>query len=210
MTPSPCPEWPSEDPTSLLPSIIKGMRSVEKFIYAHARHFQLKASDLKVWHGQLFREVVPVGYYAGHFRSDDLRYPCIAVNVGVGPYPGAPFSEVPNRMGRFSSDLSYYTARTDTYVRDASDPKKQLEAAAQLAAFCACKIVQIHPFINGNGRISRLAANFFLHRYGLRFALDRLRPTRPTSPSYVDAAAHCMQGRHDSLFRYILTCLQTR
>jgi Fic family protein len=44
------------------------------------------------------------------------------------------------------------------------------------AAWTHCELVRIHPFPNGNGRISRLAINYYCHRYGLLpIAIERPR-----------------------------------
>ncbi len=46
------------------------------------------------------------------------------------------------------------------------DRSKDKMHAVQLAALVHFKLVTIHPFADGNGRISRLMMNFVLHKYG--------------------------------------------
>ncbi len=43
---------------------------------------------------------------------------------------------------------------------------KSIIHPVELAALVHLKLVTIHPFADGNGRISRLAMNFILHQYG--------------------------------------------
>ena len=206
--PSPnCPDWFQPEPETLLPHVVRGMASVEKFIYKHAHHYNLKHSDLKEWHRKIFQDVVPKYYYAGNFRSPDSNRPCLEVNIGIGSASGAPFPDVPARMEEYSSEISLTTSQTDDFIKECPAPDERAKAALMLAAFCAGKIVQIHPFINGNGRISRLAANFFLHRYGYPFLLARFRPKDHATPSYEKAAAACMKGDYYLLFQYLLVCL---
>jgi Fic family protein len=46
------------------------------------------------------------------------------------------------------------------------DKNKKKTHPVELAAFVHLKLVTIHPFSDGNGRISRLMMNFILHRHG--------------------------------------------
>ena len=210
MPPTNCPEWSRDESLHLLPHVIRGMASVEKFIYRHARHHKLKHSDLKEWHRTIFRNVVPKDYYAGHFRSPDPRRPCLQTEVRIHSHRGAPFALVPSLMQEFSLQLFVKTSETDQFINECPIPAERARAALMLTAFCAGRIVQIHPFVNGNGRISRLAANFFLHRYGYRFLLERFRPRQqPITPSYETAAEACMTGDYTTFFRYLLECLAT-
>ena len=213
MPPNKCPDWYKGESDDLLPHVVRGMASVTKFIYGRAHHYNLKHSDLKEWHRKIFKDVVPKDYYAGNFRSPNPDRPCLKIDVEVCPasggpqLPGARFSDVPTLMTEFSRELSSKTSRTDTFIKESPTPTDRAKAAIMLAAFCAGKIVQIHPFINGNGRISRLAANFFLHRYGYPFLLEKFRPTINVNPSYETSAAACMRGDYNLLFRYLLVCL---
>ena len=51
------------------------------------------------------------------------------------------------------------------------------------AAYVHCRFIEIHPFVNGNGRTSRLCINYFLRRYGLPLIpIQRL-----AVPEYIDA-----------------------
>lgn len=79
---------------------------------------------------------------AGRYRS---------VNVRVGNYFPPVFSEVPQKMIEF---FAWYEQ-----VRKMLHP-------FELAALVHLKFVKIHPFRDGNGRISRLLMNFVLLKNG--------------------------------------------
>jgi fido (protein-threonine AMPylation protein) len=204
--PATCPEWSRPESAAQLPYVVSGMTAVTKFTYRHAKTHILTHGDLKEWHRTIFEKVVPMNYYAGNFRSNDPQRPCLAVNVEVSSNAGSPFGEVPALMKEFSQDLESFTKRTDTFIRSGTTPIYRARASVQLAAFSAGKLIQIHPFVNGNGRISRQSANYFLHRYGYRFAFEHPHP-RPSDPSYSAAAADCMRGDYGRMYAYLLMCL---
>src|ERR1035438_9394764 len=93
-------------------------------------------------------------------------------------------------MKGFSDELTKSTMSTDEFLATERPQIVRVQAAAQLAAFAGGSIIKIHPFVNGNGRIARLAMNFFLHRYLNRvpFFIDR-----PTNPDYSNASRYAMQ-----------------
>lgn len=73
------------------------------------------------------------------------------VNVRVGNYLCPPWEDIPKLMERFFS-----------WYREAKNTMHPLE----LAALAHLKLVRIHPFRDGNGRIARLVMNFILLRDG--------------------------------------------
>lgn len=204
----PCPQWQQPEPFDKLDSVAHAAVAIYEFILRqNPRKYLLGHGDLKTWHGKLFKGVVPVPYYAGNYRSSDKRHPCLNTDVQVRPgVLGAPFPEVPGRMERFSEMLVSATKDTDKYVGTQKAGILQLKAAVQLAAFAAGSIIQIHPFLNGNGRMARLTANFFLNRYGFRmpFYIDRPGP----GTEYVAASdAAILTGNFGPLANYLVAAL---
>jgi Fic family protein len=75
-------------------------------------------------------------------------------------------------MDQFSEKL---VASTDKFCASQKSDVQRLRAALQLASFAAGSLIQIHPLLNGNGRMARLTANFYFNRYGFKmpFYIDR-------------------------------------
>jgi len=175
-----CPRWEESETDDQLPSVVDGMCGFISFTLKRAKTYILQHGDIKTWHGKIFRDAVPLAYYAGHYRSDDPNRPCLRKNVEVGGLWGAPFAVVPIRMRELSQELRDLTITTDRYIKRDPTPMYRAQAAFFFAATYVGKLLQIHPFINGNGRMSRLTANYVLHRYGypMGFPNPPLRPNR--------------------------------
>ena len=120
-------------------------------------------------HRQMFGDVWT---WAGKWRTTET-------NIGVLPY------EISVRLRQFLDSVDYWLAN-ETYPGD------------ELAARFHHGLVLIHPFTNGNGRHSRLAADLMCRQLGLapftwgRTSLDSIGATRTTYLSALRAA-----DRHD-------------
>lgn len=197
-----CPQWIQDD-DSALPAIAAAAQSFVRFMERqNPRKYILTHGDLKQWHQKLFEKVVPVSYYAGNYREVNPAKPCLETNVHVAGIFGAPYEEVEAKMRSFSAELARATTAVDQFLQVGRTAVARVKAAAQIAAFAGGSIVQIHPFVNGNGRIARLAMNFYLHRYldYVPFFIDR-----PTHPSYSTASQIAMQsGNFTPLYQYLV------
>lgn len=98
---------------------------------------RFKAVDICQWHRKWLGTVYA---WAGEYRQ---------VNISKGGFPFAMSAQVPRLMQEFERDM---LARYTPCAFD--DPEKVLEALA----VTHCELVLIHPFREGNGRISRLLA----------------------------------------------------
>ena len=104
------------------------------------------AADVCLWHRQWLGELYE---WAGGYRQ---------VNISKGGFPFAMSAQVPRLMQEFERDvLARYTPCTF------DDPEKVLEALA----ITHCELVLIHPFREGNGRISRLLSTLMALQAGL-------------------------------------------
>ena len=73
------------------------------------------------------------------------------------------------------------------------------------AAWLKCRFVEVHPFEDGNGRLSRILLNWVLFKYGIHF------PVAITSDGHKQAKKHYMQslrralsGRSPGNFSYLV------
>jgi fido (protein-threonine AMPylation protein) len=198
----PCPEWTAED-SGKLPDIAQAASSIVNFIVRQSlKRYILGHGDLKVWHRELFNKVVPVRYYAGNYRGIHAGRPCLDFQVRVGPNLGTPPDKVEEEMKKFSVELETNTRATDEFVDRGAPPISRLQAAAHLAAFAGGSVIQIHPFLNGNGRVARFTMNFFLYRYLGKMYLTL---NRPPEYDYAQASAVAMaDGNFTLLYQYLL------
>lgn len=110
--------------------------------------------------------------WAGKFRVRET-------NIGVLPY------EIPTRLKQFLGDIAYWLGH-QTYAPD------------ELSARFHHGLVLIHPFANGNGRHSRLAADLMCRQLGqdvFTWGQDSLDTAGDTRQAYL--AALRAADRHD-------------
>lgn len=202
---SDCPDWDRAETPEKLQYVVLGMADFHRFIFKNAKRHIIQHGDIKTWHGRIFQRVVPLSYYAGNYRADSSDKPCLKVDVGVRPNPGAPYASVPELMREFSEHLRQHVVDTEQYIGRATTTEKT-RAVIQLTAFAVGRFVKIHPFLNGNGRMSRLVANYLLHRFG--YPLLYPHPyDRPVHAEYAAASAACMKDDFKPMFRFILALL---
>jgi hypothetical protein len=123
-------------------------------------------------------------------------------NVTVNNHPGADYHLVETEMQSYSGNLYSFIVQTDAYMKLESSFAKRITAILQLASWGVGRFHQIHPFLNGNGRMSRLLANYFFVRDDLGFVPFKTI-ARPKG-DYVMAMDACMVGNFTSLFQYFV------
>lgn len=137
-------------------SIVKGIpvacnEDLKRNVYNHycayldmvdaaKRHEELTEELLKNLHVTLTKGInnIPGGLY----RNVDI-------SIKGSAHTPCSYLKVYDRMGKYFNDLKNSTA----------DPLKQ-------AAYAHLQLAKIHPFIDGNGRLSRLIMNFILIKNG--------------------------------------------
>jgi len=150
----------------------------------------------------LFAKAVPVPYFAGNYRGKQKNRYCLDTPIYVAGVPGSSPEKVEDDMRKFSEEMGRSIRSTDEYFAKTDHQVKRLKAVIQLAAFVGGSIIKIHPFINGNGRIARMAMNFILHRY---YGKTPFFVDRPSHPDYSSASAVAMrEGNYTPLYQYLL------
>ena len=140
------------------------------------------------WHRTIFGRTASAG--AGNMRRHAVR---IRGSKSVFP----PWEEVPGEI--------------DGFFRWYRKSRRHLDAA-ELAAVAHCKFVSIHPFGDGNGRISRLLMNHTLHVGGYPMFTVTMKDRR----SYMRALERSQLGKNCAPFvawfmkRYVAANLRGR
>ena len=155
------------------------------------------------WHRDLFTGIAPHPDYPGNFRHlDDDGPPCLyGVLVFVGNTPGRPPGQVAQAVEQFIAEFQERVSRLDaSWEEKGGRPgPDEVFQMLRLAAWAHGEWVRIHPFINGNGRTSRLWGNYVFCRYG--FAPLAIRP-RPGG-RYGEAAHLSMRAGDHTLMAQV-------
>jgi fido (protein-threonine AMPylation protein) len=199
----PCPKWADETTPEQEKEIIKGMDEVRAFISARAKNYLINHGDIKTWHHTFFRKVVPVHYYAGHYRTNDIAKPCLAVDVGVGPNPAISHLQVHLAMQGLSDSFQAACSQVSTFLETNPTARARNGMLVTFLAQLVTEFIRIHPFVNGNGRISRFLAIYFCERYDLPIPFSN-PGKRPDSLAYEAASAEAMVGDYKPLLVFFL------
>lgn len=123
------------------------------------------------------------------------KYRSVQVEIGGSQFKPPGPESVPGEMKRFGE-----------WLQRASVPDRLFELDDALLAVAAAHtwFVSIHPFIDGNGRVSRLLMNLFLMRYTFPIAViareDRIR--------YYDALETSQSSDLGPLVQLVTECLE--
>ena len=119
------------------------------------------------WHRSIF-------VHTDHINAGHLRKYAVAVRGSKFEFPL--WEDVPEELDKF---FRWYHKN-----------RRQVDAA-ELAAMAHCKFVTIHPFGDGNGRISRLLMNRILHEGGYPMFAVTMKDRR----SYIRALERSQMGK---------------
>ncbi|HZK82374.1 MAG TPA: Fic family protein [Humisphaera sp.] len=197
------PDWDEDIPPGRLAEFRALVGHVHQEILATAARAVLASDDPCRWHGALFRTLVPLHYYAGNYRGDVPGMPCLAILVWVGGIPGSDYPIVRQHI-----DFVFESARVQIGALELRWPQLDSpERASQLATIVANLVggfIRIHPFVNGNGRISRFLWRWCLMRFGV--PVQCCVHPRP-DPPYGQLMHHAMRGDYRPLALFVLTHL---
>ncbi len=187
-----CPDWSRDDPCSRGgPAKAAALLAYKSAMYVAGAGQAITPSHCRDWHLKFFRSVVPLAYYAGNFRQIRPEMPCLNVEVRVNGCQGSPAQ---NAQADVTQLFLWFNREWSTLAGmwPSLAPKKRAVFAAILIGGLVGRFVQIHPFVNGNGRLSRLLWAFALTSAGVDPQV-RIR-LRPTVHSYSQAMAAAMGG----------------
>ena len=138
-----------------------GHARVEYALKDHVCGQSLSLKALTDIHGVLFGGVWPE--FAGKLRGPAPQY--LPVQISFGKYRAVPLEQVPGQCAQLFDTLSGLIAQLDEMKNDVSIDDFQGEIF-KVASYVHCELIRIHPFVNGNGRTSRMCINYFAWRYG--------------------------------------------
>lgn len=198
-----CPPWSADDDEHSSPACFTKIRGIVQRAASDAQKRVPRRGDLAAWHREAFRAVVPLDYYAGGFRQDDPRRPCLACNVAVGGAKGFDYrvvlGAVEELCGFVAQELGHLELGWQALRLD-----ERQQRIATVVGVAIGRFVHIHPFRNGNGRISRMFWTVLLARLGLPRQLSVLRRPGPPYGNVMEAA---MAGNYAPAVAMVLRAL---
>lgn len=159
-------------------AIQTGIMRCNRWLRSHAHERFLDETLITALHDMAFRDVFPD--FAGRLRGPSPNY--IAYNVTFGSRRGVPHEDVPDAMQALGRDTTNLIKQLND-LKATGSAEDFLSEVTKAAAYTHCRFIEIHPFVNGNGRTGRLCINYYLRRYG--FSLIAIQ--RPDEPEYLDA-----------------------
>lgn len=202
MTPI-CPQWADEVPADKQAQFAAALRVAMRDAYESGAKQIAGATAVRRWHRQLFSSLVPISYYAGNFRGIYRDKPCLQAIAWVGSVAGSPPHAVATDFS--SVERTYRSYAVDGELNWPSlTPEARVKAFVKTVAEAVGGCIRVHPFMNGNGRTSRLLWLSLAARYGLPPQV-RIAP-RP-DPPYGELMRAAMAGDLRPLQLFILQCL---
>ena len=200
-----CPRWVDDISPARLAEYKALLAQVHRDVLNLAGRAVVGAEDPCQWHLKLFAPFVPLPYYAGHYRGVDHNRPCLAQQVAVGAtsigaVPGADYRQVRNFLDNLLNQVRGQLTQLEMRWPELS-PRDRAFQLAVVTANLVGGFIQIHPFLNGNGRVSRLLWRWCLLRFGVPPQVcTHPRPDPPYS-SIMDSA---MRGDYRPAVLYVL------
>lgn len=139
------------------------------------------------WHRTAFISSVPLNYFAGNFRQENPAMPCLATNVQIpdqiGSFrfiamEGAPYKHVGTQMSSFFLALEKTLTALKIKIKGLAI-EVGWKLIAEFTAFQMGVFNKIHPFVNGNGRITRLLLKWILFNFNLTTSIKSLSRPEP-------------------------------
>ncbi len=157
----------------------RNILDAEIWLATHKQHDVLNDTFLMKLHKRMFGQVWK---WAGEYRNTER-------NIGVAPY------QIPVKLKALFDDVKFW-------IENHTFP--DLEIAVRLHH----RLVLIHPFPNGNGRISRLMADLLMQQLGeprLYWGDGNLTDITELRKKYIDALHAADAGDYSGLIKFVTT-----
>ena len=155
----------------------RNILDTEIWLATHKQHDVLNDTFLMKLHKRMFGQVWK---WAGEYRNTER-------NIGVAPY------QIPVKLKALFDDVKFW-------IENHTFP--DLEIAVRLHH----RLVLIHPFPNGNGRISRLMADLLMQQLGeprLYWGDGNLTDITELRKKYIDALHAADAGDYSGLIKFV-------
>jgi hypothetical protein len=187
-----CPEWSDDHPDDdrFLANLRDAVRDLDE---SCATALPTQAA-LDKWHEKVFAAIVPVRDYAGNVRQVDPTRPCLDYPVclrnrltGEIVASGFPPAHVPRACEELFRVVQTALAELEANW-DNLAPVDRFRRLVYVIGSAKGRFVQIHPYVNGNGRSSRALRRSLVRRYGIpdHLAVEK-RPPDPYGPHMAEA-----------------------
>jgi len=154
----------------------KGIAETEIWLLKNKKDI-LNETFIKNLHKKMFGDIWK---WAGSFRTTER-------NIGVAPY------EIQPKLRILLEDVKFWI-------------DNQTFSSKEIAIRFHHRLVQIHPFPNGNGRISRLMADLLMKQFGLPvldWGSGSLTEISALRRKYISALQDADNGDYSSLLHFI-------
>lgn len=154
----------------------KGIAEAEIWLLTNKKDI-LSETFIKTLHKKMFGDIWK---WAGNFRTTER-------NIGVAPYNIQP------KLRILLDDIRFWISNK-TY------PEKEI------AVRFHHRLVQIHPFPNGNGRISRIMADLLMRSFNLEhlnWGTGYLTEISELRSKYIDALREADNGNYKPLIKFV-------
>ena len=116
---------------------------------------------------------------------------CLGRPVYVKGVQGADYRAVIGLMNQLET-IVHDSMRSLELSWESLTPSERADQLAKLIAYSVGKFIQIHPFLNGNGRCSRLLWAWHLARFGIS---PMYRISHQPAGDYKTVMTACMHGQ---------------
>lgn len=194
-----CPRWDEDIPPARLGEFRTLLATVHQEILDAATGLVTPDFPSRL-HRTLFTPFVPLPYYAGHYRGVDHARPCLATQVRVGSIDALDYRLVRDYLSDLFERVQVQFTQLELRWAQLSPADRACQLAIAIANLVG-GFIQIHPFINGNGRTSRLLWRWCLMRFGVPPQV--CTHPRP-DPPYASVMEAAMRGDYRPFVIYVL------